>query len=492
MNTENKSGRLIVVSNRLPVVLSPRSNGWHVEPGSGGLVTALAPVLRDRGGTWIGWPGTEGGEGIEQALRETTGDIGYSLVPVPLSREMVEKHYRGFSNEIVWPLFHDLQSHCNFDPSYWNAYREVNRSFARSIAENSKAGDFVWVHDYHLMLVASELRATGYTEKLAFFLHIPFPPLEIFEKLPWRSQVLEALVQFDLIGFQTMRDRRNFFECLKAFRGSVSLCARGQVCEIKVKDKRIRVGAFPISIDAGEFERQAASPEVAEGAWLLHENLPDRQIILGVDRMDYTKGIPLRIKAFRQALRRHSDLRGKVTLAQVVVPSRRGIPEYEALKLEIEQLVGEINGEFTGESGWIPIHYVYRSLDRRELLSYYRTAEIALVTPLKDGMNLVAKEFCASSLEEDGVLILSEFAGAAAELHKNSLMVNPYDVVGVADAIYQAFSMEYEERRRRMHGLRQSIRRRDIFWWVDSFLKASIARSLESFPVIADYRPPLT
>lgn len=487
--TRASTGRLVVVSNRLPIVLTKTPDGnWEIESGSGGLVTALAPVLRNRGGLWIGWPGTAESDGLEKVLCDAAG-TGYSLVPVSLSRAEESNYYRGFSNEVVWPLFHDLQSHCNFDPDYWESYQSVNRKFARVVSDHTEPDDFVWVHDYHLMLAARELRARGVASRLGFFLHIPFPPLDIFVKLPWRFEILLALLQYDIIGFQTMRDRRNFVQCVRALVGSAEMCGRGQVCDLELDHDRLRVGAFPISIDFRAIEAEAASHEVAESAWHVHENLPDRQIVLGIDRMDYTKGIPYRLEAFRHLLTHRPELRNRVTLVQIVVPSRRGIPEYDALKTTIEGLVGEINGQFTEQSGWVPIHYMYRALDYCELLGYYRAAEIALLTPLKDGMNLVAKEYCAASLEENGVLILSEFAGAAAELQRGAILVNPYDVVRMSDAIHHAMHMPPDERHERMRRLRQSIRRHDIFWWVDSFLGAAIAKSLESFPVVADYVP---
>jgi trehalose 6-phosphate synthase len=487
---DNSVRRLVVVSNRLPVVLSREETGWAVEPGSGGLVTALAPVLQDRGGLWIGWPGTPMGPGLEEALEEASRVPGYSFVPVPLDEKEIGGYYRGFSNEVIWPLFHDLQTRCNFDPAYWECYKDVNHKFAEVTESHTGDDDFIWVHDYHLILMAEELRRLGSRARLGFFLHIPFPPLDIFLKLPWRSELLRAFLSFDLVGFQTLRDRRNFVQCLKTLVGDVATHGgRGQVCEIDADTMGVRAGAFPISIDYQQFQREAASQEVAEAAWQIHENLPDRQIILGVDRMDYTKGIPERLKAFRRLLETHPEHRRKVTLVQVVVPSRRGIPEYEILKTEIEQLVGEINGLFTERSAWVPIHYIYRSLDHYELLGYYRASEVALLTPFKDGMNLVAKEYCACSLEENCVLILSEFAGAAAELQKGAVMVNPYDVVGVSDAMHRALMMSPDERHRRMHALRKTVKKHDIFWWVDSFLKASIERDLESFPVVADYVP---
>jgi len=480
----HRGKHIVVVSNRLPVVLSRGQHGWDVESGSGGLVTALAPVLRDRGGTWIGWPGSADDTGVEEALSSLAKDIGYSLVPVTLNADEVERHYRGFSNEIIWPLFHDLQSHCNFDPSYWETYQDVNRRFAEVILRTAGKNAFVWLHDYHLMLTARYLREMGFQGKIGFFLHIPFPTLDMFLRLPWRAEILSALTACDLIGFQTMRDRRNFVSCVRGIIGGASYRGRGQVCGLTTEHRDFRIGAFPISIDFGHFASLADSDEVAERAWQLHANLPERQLVLGIDRMDYSKGIPHRLDAFARLLERHPEWRERVSLVQIVVPSRRGIPEYEALKTRIERVVGEINGRFTQRSGWVPIHYLYRSLEQTELIAYYRTAEIGLLTPLKDGMNLVAKEYCASSTDETGVLILSEFAGAAAELGKAALLVNPHDTVGVADALHTALGMPNEERARRMRSLRQSIKRHDVFWWVDSFLNAAFAEDLSSFPIV--------
>jgi trehalose 6-phosphate synthase len=483
--------RLIIVSNRLPVILSKDKTGTlSARPGSGGLVTALAPVLKDRGGLWIGWPGITDAnpKQMERALARTAKGAGFTLKPVTLTAEQRERYYHGCSNEIIWPLFHDLSPRCHFDPTYWGCYEEVNRGFARAAMESLKERDFIWIHDYHLMNVGRVLRASGVHSRLGFFLHIPFPPLDVFMRFPWRFEILQSLLQYDLLGFQTPRDRRNFIVCARSLIKRASVEGKGQVLNLKTGDQATRVGAFPISIDFREFADMAATSGVSKRAWSIHERLPNQQIILGVDRLDYTKGIPERLIAFREALKRYPDLQEKVVFVQVVVPSRTDIPAYLDLKTEIEQLVGEINGQFT-RSGWVPIHYIFRSLDRRELVAYYRTAEIALVTPLKDGMNLIAKEYCACSLEENCVLILSEFAGAAAQLQKGALLVNPHDIEGMASAIYRAVRMPGEERRQRMRRLRATIRRQDIYWWVDSFLNAAISQSLENFPLVEDYMP---
>lgn len=490
--TTLSTGRLIIVSNRLPVVFEREDGALRSRPGSGGLVTALAPVLRGRGGTWVGWSGLPDSdqEDVEQVLNDASQPSGYALHAVPLTSEDLDLYYHGFSNEILWPLFHDLQSQCNFDPAYWHAYRSVNKTFADHVAAIAQSDDFIWIHDYHLMLVASALRERSVKNPMGFFLHIPFPSPDIFLKLPWRFQILNAMLDFDLIGFQTMRDKRNFVECVHMLLPKVPARNIGGFHLLRHADRNVRAGAFPISIDFGEFERRAMSKEVAESAWYIHEALPDRQIILGIDRLDYTKGIPSRLEAFRNALRRHPDMLQNITLVQIVVPSRVDIPKYNDLKVEIERLVSEINGEFT-RSGWVPIHYIFRHLTRGELLGYYRTAEIALITPIKDGMNLVAKEYIACNIERNGVLILSEFAGAVAQLHRDALLVNPYDIDGMSDALYQAFTMTSEERRSRMRRLRATVKRHNIYRWVESYLEAAVSRHLYDFPVTSEYIPPV-
>jgi trehalose 6-phosphate synthase len=481
--------RLVVVSNRLPIVFTRGQEGeWLIKRGSGGLVTAIAPVLRDRGGLWIGWTGKVGRTDFSEPSDQGSKLIGYTLKQVVLNEEEINKYYYGFSNEILWPLFHDLIPMCDFNPEFWNVYKRVNKKFARVICRNILKDDYVWVQDYHLMLVAKELRTMGIKNRIGFFLHIPFPQLDIFLKLPWRFQILRSLLEYELIGFQTVRDKSNFIQCVRALIRNSRVVGSGQVSTISMPDKEVRVGNFPISIDYDAFAKQSASKEVAEEAWYIHENLPKRKIILGIDRLDYTKGICLRLKAFRSALDRYPELRRKLTLVQVVVPSRENIHEYIDIKRKIERMVGEINGQFT-QSGWMPIHYLHRSLTRRELLAYYRTAEIALITPLKDGMNLVSKEYCACSLDENSVLILSEFAGAAPQLYRGAILVNPYDVEGMADAIYQAVMMSKEDRRSRMRKLRRIVQKYNIFWWVDSFLNAAITKRLDSFPALDFYRP---
>ncbi|MGH8764685.1 MAG: alpha,alpha-trehalose-phosphate synthase (UDP-forming), partial [Burkholderiales bacterium] len=288
------SRRLVVVSNRLPFTFKRDDKGaWQAEPGGGGLVTALLPVLRNRGGVWIGWPGATGDpQELASALAESGASAGYAFGAVDLTPEEIHNFYLGFSNEIVWPLFHDLQSLCNFDPVYWRTYCEVNRKYAEAIRAHSQPHDFIWVHDYHLMNAASELRRLGVGSRMAFFLHIPFPPPDLFLKLPWRESLLRALLDFDLIGFQTSRDRRNFERCARLLVGDFEVEGRGQVRVARAGDREVRIGSFPISIDYQAFVRRAEAPEVAQKAQELHRLLPKRKLILGIDRLDYTKGIP--------------------------------------------------------------------------------------------------------------------------------------------------------------------------------------------------------
>ncbi|MBU0507328.1 trehalose-6-phosphate synthase [bacterium] len=489
MNPDSK--RLVVVSNRLPISLSRNSDGtFDVRAGSGGLVTALSPVLRNRGGLWIGWLGAPDVDDTKSILDKGSAESGYTLVPVELTQEEVGKYYSGFSNEILWFLFHGLSTLCNFDPEYWPAYQSVNRKFAQVIAERTEPTDFIWIHDYHLLLCAHELRSMGVKQHLGFFLHIPFPSFDTFIRLPWRRELLHGLLQYDLLGFQTLRDMRNFVRCVRTFVPSAKTLGTGSVMTLRALDREIRIGAFPIGIDFRLFATRSASDEVHRESLNLQNNLNVPRLILGLDRLDYTKGIPYRIRAFADTLETYPELRGNVTFLQVVVPSRLDVGRYQVLKDEIERAIGDINGRFT-QPGWTPIQYIFRSLTDIELLAYYRIANVALITPLKDGMNLVAKEYCACKPNEDGVLVLSEFAGAAAQFRHDALLVNPYDVKGTAAIIHRALTMDGQERRERMRRLRRITQRSNVFHWVDSFLKVAIAKTIKDFPPVTDFAPVL-
>lgn len=483
--------RLVIISNRLPFVVEKKDDKLSLKSGSGGLATALAPVLRDRGGVWIGWTGMSDGDEqeITALFKKTQYSQGFLLSPVFLDKEDISLYYDGFSNEIIWPLFHDLQTQCHFVPEYWEAYKRVNGMFADKVTEQVLPSDFIWVHDYHLLLVGQELRNRKAHQKIGFFLHTPFPPLDIFLKLPWRFQIINALLQYDLIGFQTMRDKRGFIQCARTLLKEVHITNNKSMHICTINQREVRIGVFPISIDYHEFERVATSKEVTENLITLKKSTYNQIMVFSVDRLDYTKGILLRLEAIRRFLTEHPEFHKKIQFMQLVIPSRAEIPQYHQLMEEINRLVGEINSQITHE-GWVPIHHLYRSFDRKELITHYRRSEIVLITSVKDGMNLVAKEYIASNVEENGVVILSEFAGAAAQLSHEALLVNPYDVVGVANAIHTAITMPFKEKKKRMRKMRRDVKKYDVFWWVENFLQAAFSKVLQDFPQIHEYIPP--
>lgn len=477
--------RLVVISNRLPLSLYRDDCGWKTRHSSGGLVTALSPVIRDRGGLWIGWTGTSRADLTLKDLKTILGpasrETGYRLIPILLDQEEVENYYHGFSNEIIWPLFHDLQNNCNFYPPYWKAYNHVNSLFAEVVRKHTTSEDFLWVNDYHLIPLARSLKEKGVQRNCFFFLHITFPPRDILLKLPWREQLVKDLMEYRLIGFQTWRDRRNFIDCLRIFDPSTKIRGRGPVVSAEAFGKSVRIASLPISIDFRKFADLADTSAVTQRITEIKKDSFGSSILLGVDRLDYTKGIPQKLQAFRTALENYPELKEKISLFQILVPSREDVPAYKELKGDIERLISQINGDFS-TSGWIPIRYVHRSVPREELVAIYKAADMAIVTSLKDGMNLVSKEYCACHTDNDGVLILSEFAGSASQLKKNALLVNPYDREGVASAILRAFSMTEKEQYNRMSSMRRFIRKRDVFWWVNNFLRASMDRELQDFP----------
>src|SRR5216684_4307356 len=464
-------GRLINVSNRLPVEIKTRVGHPRLTPSAGGLASALDSIWRHHHGIWIGWAGAADSEIATSLLQKAARGRSYALKAVPLSQQEVSKFYSGFANEIIWPLFHDMPSRCNFDPEYWEMYQRVNRKFGKVTAETATEDDFVWVHDYHLMLTADAMRQAGVRAPMGFFLHIPFPGPDVFEKLPWKYPILKSLLEFDVIGFQSDHDRGNFTSCLERLLPEAVIEHGSPHLQVRLEARRTVVGTFPIGVDFEEFAQQAARPEIEAHSAEIRRRLSGDVLVLGVDRLDYTKGIPERLKSFRLLLRRFPELRGHITLVQVVVPSREEIPNYKHLRREVELLVSQINGEFT-EPGWVPVHYIHRNLGREELLAYYRAADIGLVTPLKDGMNLVAKEFCAAQIDERGVLIVSEFAGAGPELRSGAIIVNPNDFSQVAQALYDAAHMTAEEKRSRMRLLRQIVKDHNVHRWIRSFLQA--------------------
>jgi trehalose 6-phosphate synthase/phosphatase len=456
---------IVVVSNRLPFTFTRTEKGLERSPSTGGLVSALGPVLRKRGGTWIGWPGTE----LNDEEKLSTGGEPYRIAPVVLSENEITRYYHGFSNRTLWPLMHSMSARARFDGRDWQTYKLVNDRFGSTAVAEAEDAGFVWVHDYQLMLVPAGIRRELPETGIGFFLHIPFPPHDIFRLLPWDRELLRGLLAADLVGFHVRSYAWNFLDCVER---SLGARVNRQDALVEYGDHTTRVGAFPIGIDFDLFESLALdAPTQPE---------PQR-IVLGVDRLDYTKGIPERMLAFERLLEQHPEHREKVVLLQLAVPSRSQVAEYKELKRELDELVGRINGRFA-TAGWSPIRYLYRSLDQQRLCAIYRDADVALLTPLRDGMNLVAKEYVACQVADPGVLVLSKLAGSAHTM-REALRVNPYDIDGTAEAIHRALEMDEAERRSRVVALRRRERRDDIEAWVRSFLEAADRERAELHPL---------
>lgn len=458
-------GSILVVSNRLPLTLRKGPKGLERSLSSGGLVSALTPVLERRGGTWVGWPGAALPEGF--SLSDPADP--YRIEPISLSEDAIEEYYYGFSNAILWPLLHSFPTRTDFARPGWERYEQVNRTFAQSALEHARRADIVWIHDYQLMRMPLHLRALTPESRIAFFLHIPFPAYDIFRLLPWDRELLRGLLACDLVGFQVEGYARNFMDCVERLLSSRVDREAGR---IEHGERTVQVAAFPIGIDFDVYEERAGRAPPIEGQ--------TERILLGVDRLDYTKGIPEKIRAFERLLELHPEHRGHVVLLQIAVPSRDRVAEYRRLKRQIDELVGRVNGRFSTAT-WTPIRYLHRSVGPGALSELYRRAQICLVTPLRDGMNLVAKEYVASQIDEDGVLILSRLAGAA-ETMRESILVNPYNIDGVAKAIDRALTMDPAERRSRMSALRLRERSENVHRWVNEFLTRAMASGTSFSP----------
>ncbi|QDV92401.1 Trehalose-phosphate synthase [Phycisphaerae bacterium RAS2] len=451
--------RILIVANRLPVMKVRRGGKVHWDPSPGGLVSAMAPVLATHRGEWVGWSGVAG-----PSPRRLTND-GLRIYPVPLTVADVEKYYLGFSNATIWPLYHDAVRTPVFNARWWKPYVDVNARFARTAAAHAQRGETVWVHDYQLQLVPRMLRELRPDLRIGYFLHIPFPPDELFAWLPWRREILEGLLGADLIGFQTTADARDFSRAAREFT-----VASGTDSSLQFKGRHIDIGAYPISIDAKWIEQQATEPATLRQAQAIRRSIgASRKLLLSVDRLDYTKGIDQRLRAFELLLRSGDVTVHDCVLMQVAVPSRETVAEYREQRENIERIVGRINGEFS-VPGRVPVHYFRRGLSREELVAYYLAADVMVVTPLKDGMNLVAKEYVAARRDNTGVLMLSEFTGAAREL-RQALLVNPHDIDAMVHTLHAAMELPRSEARTRMAAMRANVRRHDVHAWARNFLR---------------------
>ncbi|ANE82715.1 trehalose-6-phosphate synthase [Mycobacterium adipatum] len=467
---EGGQADFVVVANRLPidqVVLPDGTTTWKRSPG--GLVTALEPILRKQRGAWIGWPGVADGD------EEPIVQDDLKLYPVRLSAEDVALYYEGFSNATLWPLYHDVIVKPTYHRQWWERYVEVNRRFAEATSRAAAPGATVWIQDYQLQLVPKMLRMLRPDLTIGFFLHIPFPPVELFMQMPWRTEIIEGLLGADLVGFHLAGGAQNFLILARRLIGAntsrASIGVRSRFGEVQVGFRTVKVGAFPISIDSADLDRKARDKAVRQRAREIRAELGNpRKILLGVDRLDYTKGIDVRLKAFSELLEQNRADRSDTVLIQLATPSRERVESYIEMREGIERQVGHINGEY-GEVGHAVVHYIHRPLPRDELIAFFVAADVMLVTPLRDGMNLVAKEYVACRSDLGGALVLSEFTGAAAEL-RQAYLCNPHHTDGVRDAIEQALNQTVEDGKRRMRALRRQVLAHDVDRWARAFLDA--------------------
>lgn len=458
------NGRVVVVSNRAPSVSAPSSLEERRNLPVGGLVSALRPLLLSRGGIWMGWDGQP--DGLASATQPSLSEVeGIHLASISLSQDEVEHFYTIFSNQTLWPLLHSFPDKATISHDSYRTYRDVNRKYAEALINLLRPDDLVWVHDYHLFPLGHALRKLGWAGKTGFFLHSPFPPSEIFGILPWARKLLTRLFAYDLVGLQTRKYAYNLAESM-----GDELRATLIGDKMHYGGRSLTIRPFPVSTDAQAFHRIASSQVATPVSRFLDDFTKNKKVLLGVDRLDYTKGIPQRMQAIERLLDVHPDLRGRVTLLQIAAPSRVDVPEYAQERAQLDSLIGQINGKF-GEAHWMPILPLHRSYSQQDLAYFYREADACLVTPLRDGMNLVAKEFVASQTSDPGVLVLSRFCGAAESM-QDALMVNPYDIQRTASAIYRALTMPEDERLRRWKSLFSAVSRHTAEDWAYSFLSA--------------------
>lgn len=454
--------RTIIVSNRLPVTVLKKNQSIEYKTSEGGLATGLGSVYRHGSNRWIGWPGIFLEEESDQL--QVAADLQADhMHPIFLTKTEIKEYYEGFSNETLWPTFHYFLQYAVYDQKMWETYRRVNQKFCNEVMKIAKPGDTIWIHDYQLLLLPQMLRENLPDSSIGFFQHIPFPSFEVFRLLPWREEILNGMLGADLLGFHTYDDARHFLSSVSRLVG-----LNNQQGLIDTGKRMVMVDAFPMGIDYEKYAEAAESEEVQKREAAFSQSFQGQKIILSIDRLDYSKGIPQRLEAFENFLIKYPEFHNKVMLLMIVVPSRDQVGKYKELKEEVDELVGRINGTY-GDMSWRPINYFYRSFPIESLSAFYRMADVALVTPIRDGMNLVCKEFIASKSDHRGVLILSEMAGASKEL-SDALLINPNDQNQLVRAMYRALTMPEEEQRFRIEQMQASLQRYNINHWVSLFM----------------------
>ena len=454
-------GKTIIISNRLPVKIEQENNELVYKASEGGLATGLNSVFKQGNNLWVGWPGLAIEKSQEQEVHSNL--IKQHMKPVFLSSEEIEDFYEGFSNETLWPNFHYFNQYTVYKEELWLAYQRVNQKFAEILSEELEDDDTVWIHDYQLLLLPQLIRAISPNATIGFFLHIPFPSYESFRLLPWRRELLNGMLGADFLGFHTYDDMRHFLSSVNRLAGLGN--SNGT---IKVKNRLIKADALPMGIDYEKYAASAQDPETLAREARYRKSIGTVKLILSIDRLDYSKGIPQRLRAFELFLSKYPYFKERVSLFMVVVPSRDSVSKYKQLKEEIDLLVGRINGQFS-KLNWTPIHYFYRSFPLPALSAFYRISDVALVSPMRDGMNLVCKEYVASRLDKKGVLILSEMAGASKEL-SDAIIVNPNDIHQLVEAMHKALTLPEELQIESMTSMQKSLKRYNIHAWVKLFM----------------------
>lgn len=459
--------RLLVVSNRLPVSIEQRKNSFNIKPSVGGLATGLGSFYKSYDSSWLGWCGITSDNLSKNKINDIEIKLknDYSNIPLFLTENEVNKYYYGFCNRTIWPLFHCFTQYVIYDEKQWECYKKVNKKFCDAIIKMAEPGDNIWINDYHLMLLPTMLRKELPNARISFFLHIPFPPFEIFHLIPWRKEILEGLLGADLIGFHIYDYVHNFLDSVYNILGYDHTLG-----EIINNDRILKVDSFPMGIDYERYANAIELKEVRRNMAQIRRRMGKYKLILSVDRLDYTKGIPQRLEAFEQFLEKYPEYQGKVSLIQVSAPSRTKVYYYQQLKKEVDELVGRINGKYR-TFDWNPIWYFYRSFTLENMAALYNMADIALVTPIKDGMNLIAKEFVATKSNDKGVLILSEMAGAAKEMSE-AIIVNPNNTNEVIEAIHQAIEMNEDEQIKRNKQMHFRLKRYNVRRWAEDFISS--------------------
>ena len=463
-------GKILLVSNRLSTSVSIDADGPHFSPSMGGLATGLSSLHQQENSLWVGWTGVPS-EGLSAEMNQVISDRlrqEHKSVAVALREDEIEQFYFGFCNNIVWPLFHYFPTYADYSEELWHAYRSVNEKYFNRVLEVAEEDDFIWVHDYQLMLLPQMLKRALPTARIGFFLHIPFPSYEVFRLLPWREQILDGILGSDLVGFHTYDYARHFLSAVRRILG-----AEHQMANVKYANRMIKVDAFPMGIDYQKYASAREKPAVQQEIENIRRELDGQKIILSVDRLDYSKGIPMRIRAYRLFLQQNPVYQGKVTMILIVAPSRTAVPHYQELKREIDELVSITNGTL-GQIGWTPISYFYRPFPFDQLTAAYTQADVLLVTPLRDGMNLIAKEYVAARKDYRGAIVLSETAGAARELGE-AITINPNNEPQIAAAIREALEMPLEEQEQKNRLMHERLELYDIHYWAGDFMDKLVA-----------------